>query len=101
MKLTEKQVEMVNKVFGSNLILSPRKNDSSIDDSNYMCILDGEINLQVSFGGLRLDVILPESFDEGYLINIFNQRVDKKIEILNNIVGQLLSTKQKINSLEV
>ena len=59
MKLTEKQVEMVNKVFGSNLILSPRKNDSSIDDSNYMCILDGEINLQVSFGGLRLEVILP------------------------------------------
>lgn len=101
MKLTENQVEMVNKIFGSNLILSPRKNDSSIDDSNYMCILDGEINLQVSFGGLCLDVILPESFDEGYLINIFNQRVDKKIESLNNSIGQLLYAKQKINSLEV
>ena len=101
MKLTENQVDMVNKVFGSNLILLPRGQDTNIDDSNYMCILYGEINLQVSFGGLHLDEVLHPNFDEGYLIDIFNQRVDDKIESLNNIIGQLRCAKQKINSLEV
>ena len=101
MKLTEKQVEMVNSVFGSNLILLPRGRDTNIDDSNYMCILYGEIKLQVSFGGMHLDEVLPSDFDEEYLINIFNQRVDEKIESLNNSIGKLLYAKQKINSLEV
>lgn len=41
MKLTEKQVTVVNKLFGSNLILSPRGRDTNINGSNYMCILDG------------------------------------------------------------
>lgn len=100
MKLTEKQVTMVNKIFGSRLILSPRGRDTNIDGSNYMCILDGEINLQVSFGGLRLDEVLPPNFDECYLIDIFNERVDEKIYSLSNIIGQLRCAKQKINSLE-
>ena len=101
MKLTEKQVTMVNKLFGSNLILSPRGRDTNIDDSNYMCILDGEIKLQVSYGGLHLDEVLPTDFNEDYLIDTFNQRVDQRVESLNNSVGQLLHAKQKINSLEV
>ena len=101
MKLTENQVDMVNRVFGSNLILLPREKDTNIDDSNYMCILYGEINLQVSFGGLHLDEVLHPNFDECYLIDIFNKRVDEKIESLNNIIVQLLYAKQKINSLEV
>ena len=100
MKLTEKQVTMVNKLFGSNLILSPRGRDTNIDDLNYMCILDGEINLQVSFGSLHLDEVLPPDFDECYLIKTFNERVDEEIESLNNSIGQLLYAKQKINSLE-
>lgn len=101
MKLTEKQVEMVNSVFGSNLILSPRGRDTNIDDSNYMCILNGEINLQVSYGVLYLDEVLPTDFNEEHLIDIFNKRVDQKIESLNKSIGQLLYAKQKINSLEV
>lgn len=100
MKLTENQVDMVNKVFGSNLILLPREKDTNIDDSNYMCILYGEINLQVSFGGMHLDEVLPPNFDECYLIDIFNERVDEKIYSLSNIIGQLRCAKQKINSLE-
>lgn len=100
MKLTEKQVTVVNKLFGSNLILSPRGRDTNINGSNYMCILDGEINLQVSFGGLHLDEVLPPNFDDAYLIDIFNQRVDEKIDSLNNIIVQLRCAKQKINSLE-
>lgn len=101
MKLTEKQVDMVNKLFGSNLILSTRGRDTNIDNSNYMCTLDGEIKLQVSLGCLYLDEVLPSDFDEEYLIDVVNQRVDKKIESLNNSIGQLLYAKQKINSLEV
>lgn len=100
MKLTENQVDMVNKVFGSNLIILPREKDTNIDDSNYMCILYGEINLQVSFGGLNLDEVIPPNFDECYLIDIFNKRVDDKIDSLNNIIGQLRCAKQEINSLE-
>ena len=100
MKLTEKQVTMVNKLFGSRLILSPRGRDTNIDGSNYMCILYGEINLQVSFGGLHLDEVLPSVFDEEYLIDVVNQRVTQKIESLNNSIGQLLYAKQKINSLD-
>lgn len=101
MKLTENQVDMVNRVFGSNLILLPREKDTNIDDSNYMCILYGEINLQVSFGGLHLDEVLPTDFNGEYLIDLFNQRVADRVESLNNSIGQLLYAKQKINSLEV
>ena len=101
MKLTENQVEMVNNVFGSKLILSPRGRDTNIDDSNYMCILDGEINLQVSCGGLYLDEVLPTDFNEEYLIDTFNQRVAERVESLNNSIGQLIYAKQKINSLGV
>lgn len=99
MKLTEKQVDMVNKVFWSHLILSPRGRDTNIADSNYMCILYGEIKLQVFYGGLYLDEVLPPDFNEEYLVDTFNKRVDQRVESLNNSIGQLLYAKQKINSL--